>query len=112
MAAWGSDALTWLLLLQSLAMHAVPLPGDDEEKRGCCFVIFYLCRAVDANSCCWVGNGVPTTQSVFSSVRCKRKKILRFESSQFEALNEVYLQNFLHRWVVNRETNLMMLINP
>ena len=27
-------------------------------------------------------------------------------------LNEVYLQNFLHRWVVNRETNLMMLINP
>ena len=30
----------------------------------------------------------------------------------FEVLNEVYLQNFLHRWVVNRETNLMMLINP
>ena len=40
------------------------------------------------------------------------KKNLRFESSQFEALNEVYLQNFLNRWVVNRETNLMMLINP
>jgi hypothetical protein len=34
------------------------------------------------------------------------------ESYQFEVLNEVYLQNFLHRWVVNRETNLMMLINP
>ena len=30
----------------------------------------------------------------------------------FEVLNEVYLQKFLHRWVVNRETNLMMLINP
>ena len=30
----------------------------------------------------------------------------------FEVLNEVYLQNFLHRCVVNRETNLMMLINP
>jgi len=30
----------------------------------------------------------------------------------FEVLNEVYLQNFLHRWVVNREMNLMMLINP
>jgi len=30
----------------------------------------------------------------------------------FEVLNEVYLQNFLHRWVINRETNLMMLINP
>ena len=28
-----------------------------------------------------------------------------------EVLNEVYLQNFLHRWVVNRESNLMMLIN-
>ena len=41
----------------------------------------------------------------------KAKKFLRFESSQFEVLNEVYLQNFLHRWVVNRETNLMMLIN-
>ena len=27
-------------------------------------------------------------------------------------LNEVYLQNFLHRWVVNRETNLMSLLNP
>ena len=52
------------------------------------------------------------TLAVFSSVGCKRKKFLRFESSQFEALNEVYLQNFLHRWVVNRETNLMMLINP
>jgi hypothetical protein len=31
---------------------------------------------------------------------------------QFEVLNKVYLQNFLHGWVVNRETNLMMLINP
>ena len=30
----------------------------------------------------------------------------------FEVLNKVYLQNFLHRWVVNREMNLMMLINP
>jgi len=38
--------------------------------------------------------------------RCKDVKMA------FEVLNEVYLQNFLHRWVVNRETNLMMLINP
>ena len=30
-------------------------------------------------------------QAVFSSVGCKCKKKLRFESSQFEALNEVYL---------------------
>ena len=34
------------------------------------------------------------------------------ESYQFEVLNEIYLQIFLHRWVVKRETNLMMLINP
>ena len=27
-------------------------------------------------------------------------------------LNEVYLQNFLHRWAVNCETNLMSLLNP
>ena len=29
----------------------------------------------------------------------------------FEVLNEVYLQKNLYRWVVNREMNLMMLIN-
>ena len=29
------------------------------------------------------------------------------ESCEFEVLNEVYLQNFLHRWAVNREPNLM-----
>ena len=52
-----------------------------------------------------------STKAVFSSVGCKRKNFLRFESFQFEALNEVYLQFFLHRWVVNRETNLMMLTN-
>ena len=28
-----------------------------------------------------------------------------------KVLNEVYLQYFLHGWAVNRETNLMMLIN-
>ena len=27
-------------------------------------------------------------------------------------LNEAYLQNFLHRWAVNRETNLMSILNP
>jgi len=58
------------------------------------------------------GTGVRPARAVFSSVGCKRKKNLRFESSQFEALNEVYLRNFLHRWVVNRETNLTMQINP
>ena len=43
---------------------------------------------------------------------CKCKKKIVKESYQFEVLNEVYLQNFLHRWVVNREMNLMMLVNP
>ena len=33
------------------------------------------------------------------------------ESYYFGVLNEVYLQNFLHGWVVNHETNLMSLIN-
>ena len=27
-------------------------------------------------------------------------------------LNKVYLLNFLYGWVVNRETNLMSLLNP
>ena len=40
------------------------------------------------------------------------QKKITMESYEFEVLNEVYLQFFLHRWVVNRETNLMMLINP
>ena len=40
-----------------------------------------------------------------------QKKKIAMESYEFEVLNEVYLQNFLYRWVVNRETNLMMLIN-
>ena len=33
------------------------------------------------------------------------------ESWHLEVLNEVYLQNFLHGWIVHRETNLMNLIN-
>ena len=39
-------------------------------------------------------------------------KLCKDVKMAFEVLNEVYLQNFLHRWVVNHETNLMMLINP
>jgi hypothetical protein len=46
----------------------------------------------------------------------KRKKAVNAkfskESCQFEILNEVYLQNFLHGWAVNHETNLMSLLNP
>ena len=30
----------------------------------------------------------------------------------FEVLNKIYLQNFLHIWIVNCETNLMSLLNP
>ena len=44
---------------------------------------------------------------------CKSKKkshqIFRY---MYGVLNEVYLQNFLHGWAVNRETNLMSLLNP
>ena len=39
------------------------------------------------------------------------QKFVVTEYYQFEVLNKFYLQNFLYRWVVNRETNLMMLIN-
>ena len=28
-----------------------------------------------------------------------------------EVLNRIYLQNFLHEWVVNREMNLISLLN-
>jgi hypothetical protein len=51
-------------------------------------------------------------KGLFSSPCINAKKFFAKESYQFEVLNEVYLQNFLHRWIVNRETNLMMLINP
>ena len=33
------------------------------------------------------------------------QKLFAMESYKFEVLNEVYLQNFLHKWIVNRETN-------
>jgi hypothetical protein len=46
-------------LLQSLAMHAMPLPGDDEEKRGSCFVIFTFAALLMVEYCsCCVGNGI------------------------------------------------------
>ena len=37
-------------------------------------------------------------------------KLCKDVNRAFEVLNKVYLQNFLHRWVVNRETNLTSLI--
>ena len=45
-----------------------------------------------------------------------KKKIPKISHGMFGhmhgVLNEVYLQNFLHRWAVNREMNLMSLLNP
>ena len=40
---------------------------------------------------------------------CKKNAM---ESCLFEVLNKVYLQKILHGWAVNRETNLMSLLNP
>ena len=53
------------------------------------------------------------TKALFSShpVNAKMQNFAK-ESYSFEVLNEVNLQNFLHRWAVNRETNLMSLLNP
>ena len=39
------------------------------------------------------------------------QKFLETKSYHLEVLNEVYLQNFLHEWVVNHETDLMNLLN-
>jgi len=33
------------------------------------------------------------------------------ESCYFGVLNKIYLQNLLHGWVVNHETNLMSILN-
>ena len=41
-----------------------------------------------------------------------KKKSHRMFRHMHGVLNEVYLQNFLHRWAVNRETNLTNLLNP
>ena len=40
-----------------------------------------------------------------------RGKFFEREYSYFRVLNEVYLKFFLHKWIVNRETNLTSLIN-
>ena len=42
----------------------------------------------------------------------KKKKSHRMFEHMYEVLNEVYLQNFLYGWDVNRETNLMNILNP
>jgi len=59
-----------------------------------------------------IGIFLAVTKSAFRPCLDVLQKNFAMESCEFEVLNEVYLQNFLHRWVVNRETNLMMLINP
>ena len=41
-----------------------------------------------------------------------KKKSHRMFRHMHGVLNEVYLQNFLYGWAVNRETNLMSLLNP
>ena len=62
-------------------------------------------------------NSAPQAGSPFTFFSLSRVCLVHFAKfckdvkMTFEVLNEVYLQNFLHRWVVNRETNLMMLIN-
>ena len=53
----------------------------------------------------------------FSQLRCLVPKILplKISNRMFKymhgVLNGIYLQNFLHGWVVNHETDLMSLLN-
>jgi len=53
------------------------------------------------------GDEVKTSKALFSS----SAEFFCVGILLIEVLNEVYLQNFLYRWVINRETNLMILIN-
>ena len=50
-------------------------------------------------------------KDVFRSKIFTKKTSHRIFGHMHRVLNEVYLQNFLHGWVVNRETNLMSLLN-
>ena len=42
----------------------------------------------------------------------RKKNSHRMFRHMYGVLNEIYLQNFLHGWAVNRETNLISLPNP
>ena len=57
-----------------------------------------------------------STEALFSSHPINSVNTKKLSHRMFRhmhgVLNEVYLQNFLHRWTVNRETNLMSLLNP
>ena len=58
----------------------------------------------------------PNTQALFRSQRVNpvntKKTLHRMFGHMYGVLNEVYLQNFLQGWAVNRETNLMSILNP
>ena len=79
----------------SAGSHSLPVPTEIPPGRPVCCRARALPVPARARGCL-----------VHFAKLCKDVKRV------FEVLNEVYLQNFLHRWVVNRETNLMMLINP
>jgi hypothetical protein len=93
------------------ALHATacagPMPPADAGEEGGEKMLRF-------NILCWfnIFFSKMLNKGLFSSAPVNAKKFCAKESYQFEVLNEVYLQNFLHGWVVNRETNLMMLINP
>ena len=65
---------------------------------------------------------VPTWHFFHCDVRCywpclDPKHLLLNPSNRMfghmhRVLNKISLQNFLHRWVVNRETNLISILNP
>ena len=50
--------------------------------------------------------------AMFKSQNCTTKTSHRMFRHIYGVLNKIYLQNFLQEWVVNREMDLMNLLNP
>ena len=63
-----------------------------------------------------IGMIVMVTKAMFRSQPINpvnaKKMSHRMFGHMHGVLNKIYLRNFLHGWVVNREMNLMSLLNP
>ena len=73
-----------------------------ETETAVCIMCCLLCETVSL---------VLISSHSINSVNTKKPSNRMFRYIH-RVLNEIYLQNFLHRWAVNRETNLTSLLNP